>query len=138
MRQSTDFEEDTSLHGGLGHTEKNSMIRKQEEMHGEHHDENWSPHNEMDDDHRPARGGDHGGKTYYTTKSSGVDGIVGKLGRLEAMILAQSTMGKKKKQMPMQKVAYPMKQTTIDRIIYPVYTKKGLKYGKKKKREQAA
>ncbi len=29
-----------------------------------------------------------------------------------------------------------MKQTTIDRIIYPVYTKKGLKYGKKKKREQ--
>jgi hypothetical protein len=28
-----------------------------------------------------------------------------------------------------------MKQTTIDRIIYPVYTKKGLKYGKKKKRE---
>ena len=28
-----------------------------------------------------------------------------------------------------------MKQTTIDRIIYPVYTKKWLKYGKKKKRE---
>ena len=28
-----------------------------------------------------------------------------------------------------------MKQTTIDRIIYPVYTKKGLKYGKKKKKE---
>ena len=28
-----------------------------------------------------------------------------------------------------------MKQTTIDRIIYPVYTKKGLKYGKKKRRE---
>ena len=27
-------------------------------------------------------------KSYYTTKSSGVDGIVGKLGRLEAMILA--------------------------------------------------
>ena len=45
-------------------------------------------------------------------------------------------MGKKKKQIPQQKVAYPMKQTTIDRIIYPVYTKKGLKYGKKKRREQ--
>jgi len=28
-----------------------------------------------------------------------------------------------------------MKKTTIDRIIYPVYTKKGLKYGKKKRRE---
>ena len=28
-----------------------------------------------------------------------------------------------------------MKQTTIDRIIYPVYTKKGLKYGKKKRKE---
>ena len=26
-----------------------------------------------------------------------------------------------------------MKSTTIDRIIYPVYTKKGLKYGKPKK-----
>jgi hypothetical protein len=38
--------------------------------------------------------------------------------------------------MPLQKVAYPMKQTTIDRIIYPVYTKKGLKYGKKKRKEQ--
>ncbi len=55
------------------------------------HDEHWSPHNEMDDDH-PHHGsgagarGEH--KTYYTTKSSGVDGIVGKLGRLEAMILA--------------------------------------------------
>lgn len=31
------------------------------------------------------------------------------------------------------KVPYPMKATTIDRIIYPVYTKKGLKYGKPKK-----
>lgn len=26
-----------------------------------------------------------------------------------------------------------MKATTIDRIIYPVYTKKGLKYGKPKR-----
>lgn len=30
------------------------------------------------------------------------------------------------------KQAYPLKSTTIDRIIYPVYTKKGLKYGKPK------
>jgi hypothetical protein len=37
----------------------------------------------------------------------------------------------------MMKVAYPMKQTTIDRIIYPVYTKKGLKYGKKKRNKEA-
>lgn len=26
----------------------------------------------------------------------------------------------------------PVKKTTIDRIIYPVYTKKGIKYGKKR------
>jgi hypothetical protein len=134
MRQSTDFEEDTSMHGGLAHTDKNSMIRKQEDI--MHPDGHWSPHNEMEDDHHPRGGVDHNGKTYYTTKSSGVDGIVGKLGRLEAMILAQSSMGKKKKQIPQQKVAYPMKQTTIDRIIYPVYTKKGLKYGKKKRKDQ--
>jgi hypothetical protein len=31
-----------------------------------------------------------------------------------------------------------MKATTIDRIIYPVYTKKGLKYGKRKKNKEAA
>jgi hypothetical protein len=109
-------------------------------MHGgDGGDEHWSPNNEMDDDppHHGSGGarGDH--KTYYTTKSSGVDGIVGKLGRLEAMILAQSSIGRKKKHIAMPKVAYPMKQTTIDRIIYPVYTKKGLKYGKKKKRETA-
>lgn len=29
-----------------------------------------------------------------------------------------------------------MKKTTIDRIIYPVYTKKGLKYGKKRASSQ--
>jgi hypothetical protein len=125
------------MHGGLTQTEKNSIIRKQvhDEMHkGDGGDEHWSPNNEMDDDppHHGSGGarGDH--KTYYTTKSSGVDGIVGKLGRLEAMILAQSSIGRKKKHIAMPKVAYPMKQTTIDRIIYPVYTKKGLKYGKKK------
>ena len=27
---------------------------------------------------------------------------------------------------------FPMKKTTIDRIIYPVYTKRGIKYGKKR------
>ena len=30
------------------------------------------------------------------------------------------------------RVPFPVKKTTIDRIIYPVYTKKGLKYGKKR------
>jgi len=25
-----------------------------------------------------------------------------------------------------------MKKTTIDRIVYPVYTKRGIKYGKKR------
>ena len=76
-------------------------------------------------------------KSYYTTKSSGVDGIVGKLGRLEAMILAQGTNQRKKKAGPIEKVPFPMKATTIDRIIYPVYTKKGLKYGKPKKKKDA-
>ena len=64
-------------------------------MHGaDGGDEHWSQHNDMDDDHpHHAQGGNRGSirgdhKTYYTTKSSGVDGIVGKLGRLEAMILA--------------------------------------------------
>ena len=94
------------MHGGLVHTDKNSMIRKQqEELHnGDHPESHWSPHNEMDDEHHTHHGGSggagvhhNGGKTYYTTKCSGVDGIVGKLGRLEAMILAQSSMGKKKK-----------------------------------------
>jgi hypothetical protein len=103
-------------------------------MQAEGNDVHWSPHN-MEGEHRPS-GRDH--KTYYTTKSSGVDGIVGKLGRLEAMILAQSSMGRKKKQIPMPKMTYPMKSTTIDRIIYPVYTKKGLKYGKRKKNKQQA
>jgi hypothetical protein len=41
---------------------------------------------------------------------------------------------KKKNIGPSEKVPYPIKQTTIDRIIYPVYTKKGLKYGKPKKK----
>jgi hypothetical protein len=41
---------------------------------------------------------------------------------------------KKKNFRPSEKVPYPIKQTTIDRIIYPVYTKKGLKYGKPKKK----
>lgn len=41
---------------------------------------------------------------------------------------------KKKNFGPSEKVPYPIKQTTIDRIIYPVYTKKGLKYGKPKKK----
>ena len=27
---------------------------------------------------------------------------------------------------------FPVKKTTIDRIIYPVYTKRGIKYGKKR------
>ena len=73
------------------------------------------------------------GKEYYKqATSNAVDGIIGKLGRLEAMILAQG-QGRKKKNEPVQKVAYPLKSTTIDRIIYPVYTKKGLKYGKPKK-----
>ena len=81
------------------------MIRKQvqDEMHAaDGNDEHWSPHHDMDDDH-PHHGSGGGArgtnehKTYYTTKSSGVDGIVGKLGRLEAMILAQNSMGKKKK-----------------------------------------
>ena len=85
------------MHGGLTQTEKNSIIRKQvhDEIAGDGGDEHWSPHNEMDADHPPQARGDH--TTYYTTKSSGVDGIVGKLGRLEAMILAQSSMGRKKK-----------------------------------------
>jgi hypothetical protein len=64
--------------------------------------------------------------------NTGVDGIIGKLGRLEAMILAQG-QGRKRKVEAVQKVPYPVKATTIDRIIYPVYTKKGLKYGKPKK-----
>ena len=76
-------------------------------------------------------------KSYYTTKSSGVDGIVGKLGRLEAMILAQGSNQRKKKAGPVEKVPFPIKATTIDRIIYPVYTKKGLKYGKPKKKKDA-
>jgi hypothetical protein len=92
IRQSTDFEEDASMHGGLTQTEKNSIIRKQvqDEMHAaDGNDEHWSPHNEMDeDDHHGGHRGPGEHKTYYTTKSSGVDGIVGKLGRLEAMILA--------------------------------------------------
>lgn len=79
------------MHGGLTQTEKNSIIRKQvqEEMNAaDGHEEHWSPHHDIDEDHPhgPRGSGDH--KTYYTTKSSGVDGIVGKLGRLEAMILA--------------------------------------------------
>jgi len=51
------------------------------------------------------------------------------------MILSQGTNGKLRKKggLPAQKVPYPMKATTIDRIIYPVYTKKGLKYGKPKR-----
>jgi hypothetical protein len=55
---------------------------------GDGNEEHWSPHHDIEDDHPhgPRGNGDH--KTYYTTKSSGVDGIVGKLGRLEAMILA--------------------------------------------------
>jgi len=32
-----------------------------------------------------------------------------------------------------QKVPYPLKPNIIDRIIYPVYTKKGLKFGKPKR-----
>jgi hypothetical protein len=36
--------------------------------------------------------------------------------------------------MTAQKQAFPMKTTTIDDIIYPVKTKRGIKYGKKKKR----
>ena len=31
-----------------------------------------------------------------------------------------------------KRVPFPIKKTTIDRIIFPVYTKKGLKYGKKR------
>jgi hypothetical protein len=72
------------------------------------------------------------GKEYYKMANTGVDGIIGKLGRLEAMILAQG-QGRKRKVEAVQKVPYPVKATTIDRIIYPVYTKKGLKYGKPKK-----
>ena len=40
---------------------------------------------------------------------------------------------KKKKGAPVQKVPYPLKPNVIDRIIYPVYTKKGLKFGKPKR-----
>lgn len=74
-------------------------------------------------------------KTYFQQQSSGVDGIIGKLGRLEAMIMAQGN-GKRKKEPAAQKQAYPLKATTIDRIIYPVYTKKGLKYAKPKRPKQ--
>lgn len=88
----------------------------------------WSPSD--DQNHRS----NNGKQAYYQTNNSGVDGIIGKLGRLEAMILAQGTGGKKnRKDHPQQKQPYPIKATTIDRIIYPVYTKKGLKYGKPKK-----
>jgi hypothetical protein len=52
------------------------------------------------------------------------------------MILASGTNNRKKKNTGVvEKVPYPMKATTIDRIIYPVYTKKGLKYGKPKKKK---
>ena len=40
---------------------------------------------------------------------------------------------KKKKGAPVQKVPYPLKPNIIDRIIYPLYTKKGLKFGKPKR-----
>jgi len=43
---------------------------------------------------------------------------------------------KKKRGLPVQKVPYPLKPKVIDRIIYPVYTKKGLKYGKPKRATQ--
>jgi hypothetical protein len=49
IRQSTDYEEDMSMHGGLTQTEKNSIIRKQvqEEMNAaDGGDEHWSPHND--------------------------------------------------------------------------------------------
>ena len=90
----------------------------------------WSPSNKNDGNNRNSMG--KVPPSYYT-QSSGVDGIIGKLGRLEALILSQNSKQKKKKETPQQKMSYPLKTTTIDRIIYPVYTKKGLKYGKPKR-----
>lgn len=130
MRHSTDYEEDMgSVTAGGVHA---PATRQQEHMQSTAGDRAaWSPSD--DQNHRSHNnGGKHA--AYYQTNNSGVDGIIGKLGRLEAMILAQGTGGKKsKKDLPQQKQPYPLKQTTIDRIIYPVYTKKGLKYGKPKK-----
>jgi hypothetical protein len=37
-----------------------------------------------------------------------------------------------RKQKQIQRFPFPLKKTTIDRIIYPVYTKRGIKYGKKR------
>ena len=126
MRQSTDYDEN------------NQATR--DDMHNQGNDRQWSPSNDDLNARARLNVGNHNEnnnphKSYYTTKSSGVDGIVGKLGRLEAMILAQGTNQRKKKIAPAEKIPFPMKATTIDRIIYPVYTKKGLKYGKPKKKK---
>jgi hypothetical protein len=48
-------------------------------------------------------------------------------------MIAQRKFGIKREKN--SKVSYPIKVTTIDKIIYPVKTKRGLKFEKKKKKE---
>lgn len=55
----------------------------------------WSPNDE--DGRNNSQGGNGGMVQYYSTQNTGVEGIIGKLGRLEAMILSQGNQNSKKK-----------------------------------------
>jgi hypothetical protein len=94
MRLSTEYDENNTQ----------ARDETREDMHTEGNDRQWSPTNDdinararlnnnsnsnnNNNNHHLANENNNPHKSYYTTKSSGVDGIVGKLGRLEAMIMA--------------------------------------------------
>ena len=69
------------------------------------------------------------------TQSPPIDAM--ERGKMQVKIIGEHSFSQKKDNKKGVRVPFPMKKQTIDKIIYPVYTKRGIKYGKKKRAASA-
>ena len=91
IRHSTEFDEDGSYNGGVIPSDTAIMRKEQEHMKSGAGDGGaWSPSNKnnITDPNNNNRNSIGKVPVSYYTQNSAVDGIIGKLGHLEAMILA--------------------------------------------------
>lgn len=72
----------------------------------------------------------HGGIDIIASRSTGAQN------QMDSVIENSTRDGKRKKDKSANRVAFPIAKKTIDNIIYPVQTKRGLKWGKRKDHNQ--
>ena len=106
--------------------ENNSLYHESQDILEGHRHYHQSPPDSMGIRTGQQRIMPHGGIDIIASRSTGAQN------QMDSIIENSTRDGKRKKDKSANRVAFPIAKKTIDNIIYPVQTKRGLKWGKRK------